>query len=91
MKSGFPGKGGCLRQPLIPWARRIEANFSSVALLPFDRMAAMTCERFSFEKTSVIDSQAHFTEIVSLLNIRREIKSASKASKRSFAHSSAFI
>jgi hypothetical protein len=91
MKSGFPGKGGCLRQPLIPWARRIEANFSSVALLPFDRMAAMTCERFSFEKTSVIDSQAHFTEIVSLLNIRREIKSASKASNRSFAHSSAFI
>jgi hypothetical protein len=56
IKSGFPGIGRCLRQPMIPWARRIEANFSSVSLLAFDRMAAMICERFRFEKTSAIDS-----------------------------------
>jgi len=74
MKSGFPGNGRCLRQPLIPWARRIEANFNSVSLLPFDRMAAMTCERFSFEKISAIDYAAHLTEIVSLSEIGREIK-----------------
>ena len=55
MKSGFPGNGQCLRQPLSPWARRIEASFNSVALLPFDRMAAMVCERFRFEKMSAMD------------------------------------
>jgi hypothetical protein len=33
----------------------MDANFNSVSLLPFDRMAAITCERFLFEKTSAID------------------------------------
>jgi hypothetical protein len=56
MKSGFPGNGRCLRQPVIPWARRIETSFSSVSLLPFDRMAAITSERLRFEKMSAIDS-----------------------------------
>jgi hypothetical protein len=35
-------------------ARRIDASFSSVALLPRERMAAITCERLRFEKTSAI-------------------------------------
>ena len=73
-KSGFPGNEGCLRQPLIPWARRIEANLNSVALLPFDRMAAMTCERFRFEKTSAIASRTHYNKIMSFLKIRRKIR-----------------
>jgi hypothetical protein len=55
MKSGLPTNGWCRRQPLIPCARRMDANFNSVSLLPFDRMAAITCERFLFEKTSAID------------------------------------
>jgi hypothetical protein len=32
--------------------RRLAASFISVALLPRERMAAMTCERFFFVKTS---------------------------------------
>lgn len=56
MKSGLPGNRWCRRQPLIPCARKIDASFNSVSLLPFDRMAAMTCERFFFENTSAIDS-----------------------------------
>jgi hypothetical protein len=41
-----------------------------VSLLPFDRMAAMTWERFFFEKTSAIVSGAHSTEVVSRLKAR---------------------
>jgi hypothetical protein len=52
----------------------MDANFNSVSLLPFDRMAAITCERFFFEKTSAIDSCAHSTEGISFLKDRREIK-----------------
>ena len=37
-------------------------------------MAAITCERFFFEKTSAIDSCAHSTEGISFLKDRREIK-----------------
>jgi hypothetical protein len=73
VKSGFPGNGRCLRQPLIPCARRMDASLNSVSLLPFDRMAAMTWERFRFEKTSAIDSRSHFTEIASLLKARRAL------------------
>jgi hypothetical protein len=61
-KSGLPGNGWCRRQPLIPRSRKMAANFSSVSLLPFDRIAAMTCERFFFEKTSAIASGAHATK-----------------------------
>jgi hypothetical protein len=43
----------------------MDANFNSVSLLPFDRMAAMTCERFFFEKTSAIACQPHATGIIS--------------------------
>jgi hypothetical protein len=69
-KSGLPGNGWCRRQPLIPCSRKMDTNFSSVSLLPFDRMAAMTCERFLFEKTSVIASGAHSTEVISRLKAR---------------------
>jgi hypothetical protein len=53
-KSGVPGNRWCRRQPLIPLVRSIDASFSSVSLLPLDRIAAITCERFSFEKMSAI-------------------------------------
>jgi len=82
MKSGFPGNGPCLRQPLIPWARNIDASFNSVSLLPFDRMAAMTCERFRFDKTSAIDSPTQFTGIISLLNVARKVKGVVDSSLR---------
>jgi hypothetical protein len=52
MKSGRPSKGWWRRQPVMPKARRMEASFSSVALLPRERMAAMTWERFFFVNTS---------------------------------------
>jgi len=29
----------------MPWARKMATTLSSVALLPVERMAAMTCER----------------------------------------------
>jgi hypothetical protein len=32
-------------------------------------MAAMTCERFRFEKMSAIDSCERFAEIISILNV----------------------
>ncbi|MGH7993279.1 MAG: hypothetical protein ACREDQ_07175 [Limisphaerales bacterium] len=46
IKIWFSGNGryGC--QPVILRARRIEPDFNSVFLPPFERMAAMTCERF---------------------------------------------
>jgi hypothetical protein len=40
------------RQPVIPAARRMVTTFSSVALLPNERTAAITLERSFFEKTS---------------------------------------
>src|ERR1019366_7778600 len=52
MKSGWPGTGWCLRQPVMPAARRMDASFSSVSLLPRERMAAMTWLRFFFVNTS---------------------------------------
>lgn len=55
-KSGFPTPRCCLRQPLIPCSRRIKINFNSVALLPFDRTAAMTADRCCFENMSAIRS-----------------------------------
>ena len=48
----------------------MDANFNSVSLLPFDRMAAITCERFFFEKTSAIVSGVHSTEDISLLKVQ---------------------
>ena len=48
----------------------MDANFNSVSLLPFDRMAAITCERFFFEKTSAIASGAHSTEDISVLKVQ---------------------
>jgi hypothetical protein len=53
MKSGWPVTAWCLRQPVMPEARRIAASFSSVSLLPRERMAAMTWLRFFFVNTSV--------------------------------------
>jgi len=68
MKSGLPGNRLCLRHPLIPYVRKIDTNFISVSLLPFDRIAAMTRERFRFEKTSAIG--AHSGERNSILKAR---------------------
>jgi hypothetical protein len=34
--------------------RSMDASFISVSLLPRERMAAMTCERLCFEKTSAM-------------------------------------
>jgi hypothetical protein len=51
-KSGRPGKGCCLRQPVIRAARKRDANFISVSLLPRERIRAMTWLRFFFVKTS---------------------------------------
>jgi len=53
-KSGWPGSGWCLRQPLMRAARRMDTSLSSVSLLPREWIAAMTCERLRFEKTSPI-------------------------------------
>jgi hypothetical protein len=54
MKSGRPGSIWWRRQPVIAAARRMETNFSSVALLPREWIAAIIFERFFFEKTSDI-------------------------------------
>jgi hypothetical protein len=55
MKSGRPGSDWWRRrQPVIPTVRIIEISFSSVALLPRERIAAIIFERFFFEKTSDI-------------------------------------
>lgn len=43
-----------LRQPVMPCARKIAISRSSVALLPCERMADITSERFALVKTSGI-------------------------------------
>src|SRR5882672_3395435 len=53
-KSGLPGIGRCRRQPLIPERRNADARKSSVLLLRFDRIAAITSERFLLDKVSAI-------------------------------------
>jgi hypothetical protein len=46
IKIWFSGDRRYRCQLVIPRARRIEPDFNSVFLSPFERMAAMTCERF---------------------------------------------
>jgi hypothetical protein len=46
--------GWCLRQPVMRAARRMAASFCSVALLPFERMAAMIWLRFFFVNMSAM-------------------------------------
>ena len=55
-KSGLPGNCWLRRQPLIPYARKIEIALSSVALLPFERTAAITRERCFRDRTSAINA-----------------------------------
>jgi hypothetical protein len=53
-KSGLPGRDWWRRQPVIRAARRMVASLSSVSLLPYERIAAMTRLRFVLVKTSAI-------------------------------------
>jgi hypothetical protein len=55
MKSGRPGSGWWRRQPTMWAARKMEASFSSVALLPRERTAAMTWLRFCLVNTSATE------------------------------------
>jgi len=51
-KSDLPMSFDPLRQPQMPCARKIAISRSSVALLPRERMAAITAERLRLEKMS---------------------------------------
>ena len=60
-KSGFPNTGQCLRQPVIPFARKIAISRSSVSLLPAPRMRAITSDRLVLVKVSGMEfSQSGF-------------------------------
>src|SRR6185503_3105738 len=54
MKSGQPGMDRCRRHPVMPADRRMTTSFSSVSRFPFERTAAITCERFVFENVSAM-------------------------------------
>lgn len=57
VKSGFPGKEMCLRQPLIFFRRKKRTKTNSVSLFPRPRTRDITSERFFFVQTSAISSR----------------------------------
>ncbi len=56
-KSGLPTRAAPRRQPVMPFARKIEINFNSVALLPCDRIADITSDLCAFVITSGIQNE----------------------------------
>ena len=54
---GISNQRWCLRQPDILWLRKTRASFISVSLLPFERTAAITRDRFALVKTSATDRE----------------------------------
>jgi hypothetical protein len=47
------------RQPVMPWARKTVMSRSSVAVLPRERMADMTAERFRFVNMSAMANRRY--------------------------------
>jgi len=56
----------CLRHPLIPCARKIRTNASSVSLFPRERMRDITSERLALVKTSGIGLYARRAAVYSV-------------------------
>jgi hypothetical protein len=54
MKSGLPGNGWCLRQPVTPYSRKIASMRASVPLFPLLSIRAITMERLEEVKMSAI-------------------------------------